>query len=349
MTFRQLQGQPAALMVLGRMLQNQRVPGSLLFLGPHHVGKRTAALALAQALNCAAPVKAEGLGDAKDGCGVCPSCRQIAAASHPDVEVVEPDGQFIKIDQVRGLGDWMALHPLLARRRVGIMREAERMNPQAANAFLKTLEEPPADTVLVLCAAEARQLPETIVSRCVPVRFAPLPAAVVRALLGEPAQRLDPSAAHRAAPPLQGPALDFAVRFAKGQLRPELRERSAEWVALREELLSAWAELLGGNLSGWGERLARWSGPEQLPFVLEWLEDWFRDVALLGAAAPPEAMINGDRLDALRPWPARLPPRKAERCYRRVLATRDALALNANKALALEALWLDFKQVLGAG
>ena len=326
MPFSAIRGQAPALAFLQGALRRGRTPSAYLFLGPHHVGKRTAALALAQALNCGdAAARA-----AADACGLCPPCRKIAAAVHPDVDTVRPDGQFIKIDQVREVSERLVLLPFEARKRVVIVAQAERMNPQAANAFLKTLEEPPQDTLIVLCADDARRLPETIVSRCVPVRFRLLDAATARALLA-------------AGGALEGEALDFALRFAQGRLRPELMGKAGHWMKLREDALHGLTGLQRPIFAQLSETIARWAAGEDWRFVLEWLESWFRDLALQAEGVPPAGLLNGDRPAELAQCAQWFTPARTQRAYRAVLDTRDALALNANKALALEALWLGFK------
>ena len=346
MPFAELRGQDAAIAVLRRMVARDRVPGALLFLGPSHVGKRTAALALAQALNCERPVPATAGGP--DACGTCGPCRRIASGSHPDIEVLAPDGQFIKIDQIRAVSERLGLNPLEARRRFVVLSQAERLNLQAANAFLKTLEEPPPDTTLVLCATESGALPETIVSRCLPVRFVPLTDAV---LLGLLQAQLDAASAKKGRGKPEGAEMDsavlaFAVRFAQGSLRPELREQAAGWYALRDELLAALDELPeGADIAG--DRLTRFSAKEDHPFVLEWLETWWRDVAVLAAGGEAGTLINADRRAQLEAWPRKVSVPEALACYRRVLATRDALQVNVNGALAFEGLWLGFKHSMG--
>ena len=326
MPFRDVQGQQPAIAFLQGTLRRGRVPSAYLFLGPHHVGKRTTALALAQALNCAdAAARA-----AAEACGACPPCRKIAAGVHPDVETIRPDGQFIRIDQVRAVAEGLALIPFEARRRVIVVAQAERMNDASGNAFLKTLEEPPTDTLIVLCAEEARRLPETIVSRCVPVRFRLLPPDTARALLGADGT-------------LAGERLDFALRFAQGRLRPELAERTERWMKLREDLIHALTGLQRPMFAQLSEQIGRWAGSDDWRFVLEWLESWFRDLALAAEGVGPERLVNGDRPDELAQCAPLFPPERALRAYRAVLETRHALALNANKALALEALWSGFK------
>ena len=335
MAFSEIQGQEEAVGFLRAAMGRGRIPSAYLFLGPHHVGKRTTALALAGALNCIRTregVTGASGDESGEGCGVCPSCRKIAEDVHPDVETVRPDGQFIRIDQIRALSERLTLIPFEARKRVTILVQAERLNPQAANAFLKTLEEPPLDTLLVLCAEGAARLPETIVSRCVPVRFRPLSSETARGLLSRDSA-------------LEGEALDFAVRFSQGRLRPELVARSAHWMELREEMIKAMEGIRRPIFAQLSDEIARWCAAEDWRFVLEWLETWFRDLALLGAGADGAELINGDRLHALTECARFFTPEKAWECQRRVLATRDGIALNANKALALESLWLGFREL----
>ncbi|MCZ6473868.1 MAG: hypothetical protein O6934_10545 [SAR324 cluster bacterium] len=318
-------GQEAAVAALRQMLASGRVPSALLFLGPHHVGKRTTALALARALNC----------HRNDGtaCGVCPACRKIDAGVHPDVDVVVPDGQFIKIGQVREVSNRLGLIPREARKRVVVLARAERMNPPAAHAFLKTLEEPPVDTLIVLCAASAAELFDTITSRCLPLRFGLLPDPAVRSLLGD-------------SNGLSAEVLEFAVRFARGRARQELRERAGQWLLIREELIAALARPEGQDFAELTDKSAKWTATEDWRFVLQWLETWFRDLAVLGGGTGSASLINLDREEALWAAQGHFPPHVAESCYRQVLAARAGMLLNANKALALDALWMGCREAV---
>lgn len=161
---------------LERALHADRLPHALLFTGPASVGKTTLALELAKRLNCIG---------AEPPCGTCLHCRQTANGSHPDVSLVErPDGRdSIAIQQVRELRDTASLRPFQGRRKIYVVAGAEALTPQAADALLKTLEEPQPQVTIVLTAPEADALPGTIVSRC---RVLPLTAveapAVERAL-----------------------------------------------------------------------------------------------------------------------------------------------------------------------
>lgn len=202
MPFHDVIGQARAVLFLQRAVTTGRVAHAYLFTGPAGVGKRAAALALAQALNCQqvssfefrVPGLKSGICNLQqhsdtqhptpntqhpespnDGCGECRACRNIANGQHPDVQMIEPDGATVKIEQIRTLEADAALVPYEAQWKVFILNNAERMTEAAANALLKTLEEPARNTVFVLLTSTVAALLPTIVSRCQAVTFSPLP------------------------------------------------------------------------------------------------------------------------------------------------------------------------------
>jgi len=161
---------------LKQVIARARMPHAYLFVGIRGVGKTTTAVALAQAINCQDPVHGEG-------CGRCPCCRQLESGNFADLEFIEPDGQNIKIEQIRQLDRTFSFKPLSGRYRVTVVRQAETMTLEAANAFLKTLEEPPPGNMLILNVTEPLDLLPTIVSRCQKVAFRPLPASLIHGWL----------------------------------------------------------------------------------------------------------------------------------------------------------------------
>jgi DNA polymerase III subunit delta' len=172
-----------------RALTRGRLASSFLFAGPAGVGKRTFALKLAQAMLCQTRPET-----ALDPCGECPSCLQAAAGTHPDLDVVAKpaDKATIPVDlfigdrehrRREGLCHNLSLRPSLGGRKIALIDDADHMNAEGANALLKTLEEPPPRSVLILIGTSpAKQLP-TIRSRCQLIRFQPLPIEIVAELL----------------------------------------------------------------------------------------------------------------------------------------------------------------------
>src|SRR5689334_21530250 len=163
--------------LLRRSVRSGKTAHAYIFEGPTGCGRRKAALALIQALFWG--------NAADDACGVCPSCRKVAGNSHGDIHIVEPlpDKRDITIAQLREIQRELALRPYEAPRKACIMEPADRMNPNSANSFLKTLEEPPGNAIIILVTENADMLLPTIRSRCQLVRFAPLSPEHVRLLL----------------------------------------------------------------------------------------------------------------------------------------------------------------------
>jgi DNA polymerase III subunit delta' len=193
--FRDIVGHKRLISLLSRAVARQTLPPSLLFAGPVGVGKRRVALAVAEAVNCLKP-QSKGSGlishrgegemspDPIDACGECASCKRIARGVHLDVIVIEPgDSGSIKIEQVRDAIDRADYRPFEGKRRVVVIDHADALVPQAQNALLKTLEEPPSASIFILVSAMPDALLPTVLSRCPRLRFGPLSAADVAGAL----------------------------------------------------------------------------------------------------------------------------------------------------------------------
>ncbi|HXW68316.1 MAG TPA: DNA polymerase III subunit delta' [Dissulfurispiraceae bacterium] len=222
-------GQERALRILFGMLKRDRVPSALLFSGDAGIGKRLAAVNYAKAINCLEPA-------AFDCCDTCISCRKIEAAAHPDVTLTFPEKDEIKIDAVRRLEERLFLKALEGRKKIAIIDDADTMNINAANAFLKTLEEPPGDSLVVLVSSNPYGLPDTIRSRCISIRFYPLSHESFRkAVSGVVAQEHIDSAGNWS---MGRPGLALAGDFVKNM----------EWFTgllenmVHEETKEAWAD-----------------------------------------------------------------------------------------------------------
>ena len=321
-----------------------------LFHGPSGVGKRSFALAFAGQL----------LGDPG----------RVERGVHPDLYVLEPLGDQIRIDAIRELRHDLHMRPFEASRRVYLILGADLMNEDAADALLKDLEEPPPYAVIVLVAAQVGGLPETIRSRCQPVPFRRLS---LRALAAHVAMRRpDLGAAEQAA----------IARVAAGRLDRAERLLDPDSAAQRSRLLdlartvyldadfdpaAAAAAVLGfataagaraserdaegaegtaRELEQRGKRVARGVEREEVGEALDLLAAWYRDMlaAAVGAAA---AALNADRIPELEADGARVGAAASARAAEAVAGARRTFQLNVNAALALEALFIGLRRELG--
>lgn len=332
MPFSEVLGHARPLGLLSRSIARGSLPPSLLFTGPEGVGKRLAAGALAEALNCLAPAKGTLPVDA---CGRCAACRRIAKGAHPDVLVIEPsESGSIKIDLVRPAIAATAYRPFEGRSRVVIVDEADRLTDDAANALLKSLEEPPAASVFVLVTARPEMLLATIRSRCSRLRFGRLTSGDVARVLTE-RHGMDPGEAHAVASIADGSpgrALEAgskAYRTARVAALSALRT-AAEASSPRTKLQAA-TGLTAGKPSAGGER-------EELAMRISMLSSLLRDLAVLSHGGGSTDLANADlaqELGALGPAFA------GDRAYEAFAAADRAVsALRRNASPKLVAAWL---------
>lgn len=180
--FDELIDQERPVHLLETALASGHIPHAFLFTGLNGVGKKSAALSFAMVCNCyelrnkAADSKRMHLGQSSSAtpCGSCGSCKKIISGTHPDIHVVKPAGTIIKVEQIRALCRRLTLKPNEASIRLAVISDAHMLNPEAGNTLLKTLEEPPDNTIFILTALQATDLLPTIVSRCRHIRFNPI-------------------------------------------------------------------------------------------------------------------------------------------------------------------------------
>lgn len=332
-------GNAAAMRTLRAALTAGRLPHAHLFTGPPQVGKGTLARWLAQTLLCQSPPQ----GDPAP-CGACGACVRIAHGTHPDVQTFGLERQAresdratasreLGIDTVRAIVGEIDLLPFEARRKVYVVEDADTLTEEAANGLLKTLEEPPAYATLVLLAVEDRALPDTIRSRCAPLRLHAVPTREIEALL-RARTSLPPEDAARVAALAQGRP-GWALEAAAD---PAVLER-------HDANLDALLEALRGGVAArlaLAERLAkRWTAghrQEVYAALYDWLGFW-RGAMLVTAGA-----ANGS-IDAK--YRAEMEKRAGDsvdgagRAAARTLEAIAQLDANVNTRMAVETLLLD--------
>lgn len=176
-SFSALRGQEKGKKILQRVIGSGRMSHAYLFRGPDGVGKRFCAQLVAAYLNCHHPSE-------DGGCSACPSCRKYLSGSHPDITLVSPEYGVIKIDRIRELCRSLSYPPYESAVRVVILEDIHSMRQEAANALLKTLEEPPENNILILTAESSRAILPTIISRCQVIPFYGLTASQTAEILG---------------------------------------------------------------------------------------------------------------------------------------------------------------------
>lgn len=325
MTWAAIIGQPLAQRLLRQAVQNKRVAQAYLFTGPEGVGKRTTALELAKALTCLHPLPDGG------ACDVCVSCRKLMASPpvHPDVTILEPDGRYIKTDQVRSLQAVMYARPTEGKARIAIIDGADRMNPESANRLLKLLEEPPAYAVLVLVTHNLSGVLPTLVSRCQVVNFQPLAPDDVAALLQQRAD-LEPSQARLYAA-LSGGSLGHATRLVED---PAAAQRRDETGAFLQRLPSQ------DDFALLGEAEALEKQKEHLDHWLDMLLVWLRDALLVAQTGSDALVLNADRLPAVYALADQIGAARLLAMVETVTETRGNIQRNANLRLALDLMLL---------
>lgn len=333
MPLRAVVGHHRLISLLSRAVARETLLPSLLLAGPAGVGKRRAAMAVAEALNCTSPRQA---GDfERDACGECATCRRIQRGVHPDVMLIEPgDSGTIKIEQVRDAVDRANYRPFEARRRVVIIDEADALVPPAQNALLKTLEEPPSTSVFILVSSLPDALLGTVRSRCPRLRFGPLHASEVADVLMRDHGYSEAEA--RAAAADSDGSVGAALAAGSADLaaaRDDARQLLEQAMRVTDPVrrLETAKELSGRKGSSASER-------DQLAACLRSLASLLRDVGLLASHADESTLANADLQAALARVAGAFDGERSARAYSAVDRALAALERNASPKVVAD--WL---------
>ena len=373
-------GHQSALVILKRAVLSGRIPNAYLFVGQTSVGKTFTALQLAKVLNCERNADAQSP-DTLDCCDECDNCRAINQHNHPDFmlvrprisvksdegivddggeeddsdegpQVIEIAGSLVTTGQIEALISHASLKRVRGRRKVYLITAAETMNAEAENRLLKTLEEPPSDTLLILTSSNLGALLPPTISRCQTINFEAVPPAEAEAALRQRFPDYPPDQLHSLVA-LSGGRVGWAITMLQHpevlQIRSSLLDLCAslpqrgmvECLRQGEALLAAaelwWLasmdrDLAEKALKARRDRVLR----TRMHDILDVLISWFRDLMVVHADPDSGQVINRDRVDDLR----RIAPGcQVEKCRRACLYLEDMkrqLRQNVNLRLAAE-------------
>ena len=337
--FNQLVGNQGVKKLLKRMLESGRVPGALLFMGEEGVGKKLFAIELAKALNCRSPRGVEA-------CDECSACKRIARFNYPqsdksedweqlirtdhaDVALVMAPKRVLKVDQMRAIEREANYRPFEGKARVFLVDDADKLNDSSANALLKTLEEPPRTSHVILITSRPAMLLPTIRSRCQVIRFSPLSVAEIEQYLSA-----DKTA--------KASELRLRARLAGGSIGRALRSDLEDYESQRAVMLRVLEALaITGDsyqLLNASEELNSAKYKDDYEAMLDILEGLIRDAWRLALGA--KEIVNEDVRAQLAGIAERIQTRDAARWIAETELLREQLTVNINRKVATDALFL---------
>lgn len=329
MSFNNLLGNDSQKEILLNTVKDGRLGHSYIFSGPSGVGKKLFAIEFAKLINCTV-----GIDRRKDDCS-CSSCSKIEKMIHPDVCLFEYEGQkTIKIDQIRtDIEKRIFLSPFESRHKIFIIDDAERMNINAQNAFLKTLEEPPADSIIILVTESINFIIPTIKSRCQILNFSPVESENIKSMLQEN-------------PGLDTSDIDTAMKLSRGSIGKALNLDS-EQIEFRNEvtkLLNSVRPDKPSSIFTLYELIkldSKDNNPDQLKSVFGIISDWLRDLILIKIDYGKNALVNTDMYTELAEYASQKSLSGLLKKTRHLESSWYGITvLNANKRLAFEDLMI---------
>lgn len=323
MSFNEIIGQELAVGLIKKAIGERRLAHAYLFIGPEGVGKSLLAKIFAKALNCERG-SSDPCGDAGSA---CISCKKVDGGIHPDVVTLSPEGKSsqVGIDAIRKIEVAMWLKPYEGKTKVFIIDGADKMTEEAANSLLKTLEEPPKDTILILLASNTFKLQPTILSRCQKVLFHPLSE---RAIMNELIKRYR----------LDEKKAACVSRFAEGRLGKAVEALEGETLAKRNRIVD---EFLTPKHFGYEDSWLYGEPRQEVNEALNALAVYFRDLLVFNLSRDQNLLVNLDKASDIARDAAKYSAEKLERIIETIAATQERIKRNANIKIALSCMRLN--------
>lgn len=322
MSFSQIIGHKPQIELLKRTIANKKIGNSYIFLGSEGIGKKLIAKNFAKAINCN--------NDGIDSCDLCIPCRKIDTNNHPDINFIEPEGNFIKISQIREIQKILTYKPYEGKFRVIIIDKAEYLHISAANCLLKTLEDTPSQTVFILISTSVRQILPTILSRSQKILFSPLlKEEIIENLIK--VKKIEESSAKIIASLSEGSlakAYNIDEKFLFN-IRPKLIEKISEIKQLTLDELFKISEEIVKEF-------------EDINQVLEFLKIWFRDLLIFNECKMESKIMNIDLIDKIKYYTHSFSRNTLFKNIKAINQAQNYITMNANKQLIVDSILIDF-------
>jgi DNA polymerase-3 subunit delta' len=244
----------------------------------------------------------------EDACDKCESCLKIASGSHPDVQLISPEERQIRIEEVRKIDEVLSYKPFEGIMKIVIVDDADTMNNAAANAFLKTLEEPPKESIIILISSRPDRLPSTIRSRCSRINFRTLSSeSCIKLLKGK----------------IPEEDLEYVTRLSMGRpgiaLSTDIKKDRESFLKLLEDMMNAEKD--------------SWSSREEIEQWFEFLLTLLRDIAVLKISGTPSQLINEDLMEYLLNLGKSADLKVIIEMYKELNLLKGLLFFNLNKSI----------------
>ncbi|HNZ82920.1 MAG TPA: DNA polymerase III subunit delta' [Sedimentibacter sp.] len=321
MLYSQTAGQEKIKTSLIKSINNKQVSHCYLFEGPEGMGKYKLALVFAQSLLC--------LNFSMEPCNECKSCIKVNSYNHPDLHIINEDGKSIKREDVDELVNSIYKRPYEAKRKVYIIKDAHLMTPQAANTFLKTLEEPPGDTVMILLTVNSNLLLPTLVSRCQEVKFRNVSKKTIKSYL----KGYDTDSVDLAASYSKG-ILNKAVDIIEG--KDDILKKRQEIIKVFDRIINSDSEIIY-ELENYFE-----VEKDNIDLIIEIMIMWIRDVIFVNGNME-DLVINKDYMPLLRNHGKNM--KRDSDIVEFLQNTSDNIKSNVNYKLAVDNMLLKIQEV----
>ncbi|ACL70781.1 DNA polymerase III subunit delta' [Halothermothrix orenii] len=322
MGFNEIIGQNGAIKILKEELRDNRINHAYLFNGRDGVGKKLLAFQFARAINCHNKVD--------DSCGQCMACKKIDHFNHPDLKLIEPVNNSIKIDQIRNFQKEIVYKPYESKKKIYIIDGADTMTLEAANSLLKTLEEPPHYAVIILLVEDLNKLPSTIISRCQQIQLSNIAREIIKEYLIN--KGIGDKKAH------------LIATLARGSIGDALKLVEKEDILLiREELfdfLCNLTHLRAVDIFNKSQQMVDWF-QQDLP-LFDLISGWFKDIIFYNQGIK-DNIVNYDFIDKIEVQARNYRTEELISIIELIGETRKYIKANVRKDLALQVMLLKIR------